>query len=1305
MNINGWKLAKYLLYGFLGLILLIALLLLFTQTGIFKSWLKEKIENGANSSLNGKLSIGFLHGNLFTHTSLDNIVLTNDSDTIIKIDRIALGYNIMGLLSGNIEIDSLIISSPALHAVQNDSGMWNFQNLVAGGGSSKSTDSTGGTGYDITLSRFGIYDGSVIIRTADTLIPKIIDSLNILLNLQYHEPDYRLNLDSLSFYIVGPGLKMKNTAMALTGNDNQVALEKLSIKTAMNYFHATGIYYFERGRDTEFDFKTDSLYLVEFSPFVSGLPTDIHPLLQTNLNLDKDSLNLDIGIDGRGYKIETTGFLKGLLKYMQDSTAVLSYGLNTNVENINLAKFIDDTTMQSSINGNLAVNGFGVAPESAQIKASLHLDQSNIRQNEIKSFSTKFDYRKGEGSGNLSLETAYGTASIKFEGKNLLGTPRITADAQIDHFDLAGFVPGQESSDLNLTFNAVTTGSDPDSMTADILLNIGKSTYGTVQIDTVTARLKVSPGVYHVDTLFARSAKTSLKASGEINDRRDTQVDYLLNIGDLAYINNFVDSLDIGGSADISGTVSGRPDSLLVSASVDGKNIYYDTYTIDRLTGENEIKLYPKRTEITGKSSVEKLFISDNIKGSSQLEYSATPDSADIILDSDLGDSVKVHLESSIKFDSLLKIYLSDLVVDLKDQRWHSAYDPTNIVIDSETVSIDSLLLLSDGTSPSKKQRLRLAGRYSTSGPINLALTAKNIDLSVISGFASLPDKFGGLLDYSLDMNGTAIYPKINSGLTLTGVNYNDFVISKTSGHLIYDTSGMDIDLEVIPSDVNSFKVSGNLPVDINLAEMTYRFDKAAPFKMDVVSNRFPLQTISRVSGTVDNIEGVINTEIHASNTFNNPSIKGNISITGRNLQIPRYGIAFNRFGSQLTFKDDRAVLDSMIFLRDKGSLLLKGDIKFGGGILEGNISATQFDLRANDIYLVKQKYYQIQIAGDVRLTSDADTANYSGNIKVLRSNFYLPALMKEYGNGSGSEPQSRPMLVKAAGRDTVKTIDTTAAAAPSVSDSTYRVFEGFMDRLQGKMNISFPRNTWIRSPDLRMELSGDLDIVKEGPEFEIFGSVSIVRGHYDLYGKRFNIKEGKLTFQGGPEMNPNIDLEAAYSFRTPSREKKTLTLIASGTALSPELSFQLDGQAISEGDAASYIVFGRSLNELTYGQRSGLVGGSASGNGEGSFAKGVAANFLSNQLAKALGSELSLDVIEINASNDWQSASFVVGKYITNDLFVSYQRDVGEVQNNDVTPETVTLEYELTKRIFLQLIEGNSTDSGFDIFFKFQRE
>jgi len=324
MNINGWKLAKYLLYGFLGLILLIALLLLFTQTGIFKSWLKEKIENGANSSLNGKLSIGFLHGNLFTHTSLDNIVLTNDSDTIIKIDRIALGYNIMGLLSGNIEIDSLIISSPALHAVQNDSGMWNFQNLVAGGGSSKSTDSTGGTGYDITLSRFGIYDGSVIIRTADTLIPKIIDSLNILLNLQYHEPDYRLNLDSLSFYIVGPGLKMKNTAMALNGNDNQVALEKLSIKTAMNYFHATGIYYFERGRDTEFDFKTDSLYLVEFSPFVSGLPTDIHPLLQTNLNLDKDSLNLDIGIDGRGYKIETTGFLKGLLKYMQDSTAVLS---------------------------------------------------------------------------------------------------------------------------------------------------------------------------------------------------------------------------------------------------------------------------------------------------------------------------------------------------------------------------------------------------------------------------------------------------------------------------------------------------------------------------------------------------------------------------------------------------------------------------------------------------------------------------------------------------------------------------------------------------------------------------------------------------------------------------------------------------------------------------------------------------------------------------------------------------------------------------------------------------------------------
>ena len=79
--------------------------------------------------------------------------------------------------------------------------------------------------------------------------------------------------------------------------------------------------------------------------------------------------------------------------------------------------------------------------------------------------------------------------------------------------------------------------------------------------------------------------------------------------------------------------------------------------------------------------------------------------------------------------------------------------------------------------------------------------------------------------------------------------------------------------------------------------------------------------------------------------------------------------------------------------------------------------------------------------------------------------------------------------------------------------------------------------------------------------------------------------------------------------------------------------------------------------------------------------------------------------MIEVNATENWQSAAFVVGKYITNDLFVIYQRGFGEVEGDEITPETVTIEYELNKNLFLRLQSGSSKTSGLDVILKFEKK
>jgi len=228
------------------------------------------------------------------------------------------------------------------------------------------------------------------------------------------------------------------------------------------------------------------------------------------------------------------------------------------------------------------------------------------------------------------------------------------------------------------------------------------------------------------------------------------------------------------------------------------------------------------------------------------------------------------------------------------------------------------------------------------------------------------------------------------------------------------------------------------------------------------------------------------------------------------------------------------------------------------------------------------------------------------------------------------------------------------------------------------------------------MELRGDVDLVKTGPDFEIFGNIDVVRGYYIFYGRRLKIDEGEIIFQGGEDFDPTMNIKAEYTYRDSEKVKRVLGLSITGLLSDPKISFTLDDNYLSEGDAVSILVFGRTSDEMSSSGQSGLV--SAAGSK-------MIAKVLTSQLSKTLGARFNLDMIEINATENWQSAAFVVGKYITNNLFVTYQRGFGETDGEEITPETVTLEYELNRIFFLHLQSGSSKTSGLDIILKLEEK
>jgi translocation and assembly module TamB len=219
-----------------------------------------------------------------------------------------------------------------------------------------------------------------------------------------------------------------------------------------------------------------------------------------------------------------------------------------------------------------------------------------------------------------------------------------------------------------------------------------------------------------------------------------------------------------------------------------------------------------------------------------------------------------------------------------------------------------------------------------------------------------------------------------------------------------------------------------------------------------------------------------------------------------------------------------------------------------------------------------------------------------------------------------------------------------------------------YFDQLKGQLRIRIPRNTWIKNDDMRIEISGELEVIKNADFFELFGEVEVVRGQYEMLGRVFVINEGTINFEGGEDLNLRMNIEAAYNFRNNQQVQQELTVNVTGTPEEPEVEFELDGSAIEEGDALSYIMFGKSMNELTVNEQ-----GNMESAGVGSLAEQAAASLVSAQLTNFLQSKLNVDYIEVKSGGGFDEASVVVGKYITNNLFMSYEQRFGQTDDQNL--------------------------------------
>jgi hypothetical protein len=170
---------------------------------------------------------------------------------------------------------------------------------------------------------------------------------------------------------------------------------------------------------------------------------------------------------------------------------------------------------------------------------------------------------------------------------------------------------------------------------------------------------------------------------------------------------------------------------------------------------------------------------------------------------------------------------------------------------------------------------------------------------------------------------------------------------------------------------------------------------------------------------------------------------------------------------------------------------------------------------------------------------------------------------------------------------------------------------DGSITRVQLDAKEAF----WIRRKDFSVQVRPELVVQIGDDGSSVTGTIEIERGVVQLLGQLFDIERGKIEFTGGHRAVPVLDLVAKR--RAPGGT--VVTVQAEGPVDEPTLTFQVDGEAVTAGEALA----------AATGTRVGQGSDASVQQQIGSFATGIATGALTLGARREFGSWVPVLAVE----------------------------------------------------------------------------
>ena len=515
----------------------------------------------------------------------------------------------------------------------------------------------------------------------------------------------------------------------------------------------------------------------------------------------------------------------------------------------------------------------------------------------------------------------------------------------------------------------------------------------------------------------------------------------------------------------------------------------------------------------------------------------------------------------------------------------------------------------------------RIRGNMLLDQQQNRALAGLVIDelpMAMLAEFGAPP--LHGELTGRFDLRGTLTSPIIEGGFEIVGLQIADRwqtagVPADVTFELALDADGLVTATRITGLGERPIAADFRVPLQLSLQPFAFDLPQTAPLdgRLMAQTRLEPLAALAALDG--QQVVGNLDLDLRLSGTVGSPVASGYLDISNGRVTDAVSGIILTDVAVRLV-GDGRRLEVERFDARDRAG----GWLQVTGGIaIDPNEAFPyRFLLTTRDLRVLDSDLGRAAVTADILMEGSGRGGMTSGSIVVPRADLRIPA-------AGAIQPAELDVEVRGAEPRPEPVVRTDA-------DDRYAM------RLD--LEIDMPARIFVRGRGLDSEWGGNLEVTGTTSEPQILGSIDFRRGFMDFLDRRFDIREGSVTFTGATPPVPEVYIEAAATTRT-------MTGIVRVSGPVEDLEFELTSEPeLPPDEVLSQLLFDRGTQGLSPIQGVRLASAIARLEGGGGF-----------DAIEAVRDVTGLDVLDLrNAEfgDEEAETTATAGRYVTDRVFIA---------------------------------------------------